>query len=231
MTHFNIKIVSDPVCPFCYLGKKRLDKGIELYKKVYPDGKHDTFTISWSAFYLDPTSPKVGIPLMERMKQRFGGDLDRLNMIREGLRRKGLQDGIKFCDDSKIGNTRNAHRLIQLAKTKGNETENRVVMELFQSYFEDSGDITSLEMLTEAAVRGGLDREETSGWLKSDRGGPEVDKEVEVAYAKGIHGVPNFTIQEKYEVSGAQDPQDFFDVIVAAKEAKAPSSLESEICS
>ncbi|KAI1869724.1 uncharacterized protein JN550_005705 [Neoarthrinium moseri] len=229
MTHFKIKVISDPVCPFCYLGKKRLDKGIELYKKVYPGGKDDTFSVSWSAFYLDPEAPKTGIPLTQRMEQRFGKD--RLPMMREALRKQGLQDGIKFCTDSKIGNTRNAHRLIQLAKAKGNETENKVVMELFKSYFEENGDITSFDMLADAAAKAGVDRGEAKTWLESDKGGKEVDGEVAEAYAKGIHGVPNFTIQGAYEVDGAQDPKDFFDVLVAAKEGKSSASFDSGVCS
>ncbi|KAH6658051.1 DSBA-like thioredoxin domain-containing protein, partial [Truncatella angustata] len=216
MTHFDITIISDPVCPFCYLGKKRLDKGIELYRKVYPGGKDDTFNISWSAFYLDPTAPQVGIPLMERMEQRFGRE--KLPMIREALRKQGLQDGINFSTESKIGNTRNAHRLIQLAKTKGNEIENRVAMELFKAYFEDGGDITSFQTLTDAAVKAGMDRDRTKDWLDSGKGGEAVDKEVEEANAKGLSGVPQFTIQGKWQVDGAQDPRDFFDAIVAARE-------------
>jgi predicted DsbA family dithiol-disulfide isomerase len=197
---------------------------------VYPGGKEDTFTISWSAFYLDPESPKVGIPLQERMKQRFGNDEAKLAMIQAGLKRKGLQDGINFCTDSKVGNTRDAHRLIQLAKTKGNGTENKVVMELFKGYFEENGDITSFDTLTKAAVKANLDGAEVKSWLESDQGGEEVDREVDEANAKGIHGVPNFTIQGKYEVDGAQDPKDFFEVIVAAKEGKSANSFDSGFC-
>lgn len=206
-----------------------MDRGIELYRKVYPDGKNDTFSISWSAFYLDPEAPEIGIPLLERIEQRFGKD--RLLQIREALRKQGLQDGVNFSTESRIGNTRNAHRLIQLAKTKGNDTENRVVMELFKGYFEEGGDITSFDTLTEAAVRAGLTEIEAREWLESGKGGEAVDEEVKHAYARGIHGVPNFTIQENWAVDGAQDPKDFFDIIVAAKEGRSVSSSESGLCS
>lgn len=151
-------------------------------------------------------------------------------MLQAGLQKQGLADGVKFSLDSKIGNTRNAHRLIQLGKTKGNETENRVVLELFKSYFEESGDITSFDMLIDAAAKAGVDREEAKTWLEGDAGGETVDEEVEQAYAKGIQGVPNFTIQGKYVLGGAQDPSDFCDVIIAAKEGKLSDSLQSEIC-
>ncbi|ETS75397.1 hypothetical protein PFICI_12341 [Pestalotiopsis fici W106-1] len=228
MKQFNINIISDPICPFCYLGKKRLDKGIELYRKVYPGGKDDTFNITWSAFYLDPDLPQVGVPLAGHMERKFGKD--RVPAVRERLRKHGLQDGINFNPDSKIGHTRNAHRLIQFAKTKGNESENRVVLELFKAYFEDGGDITSFDLLTDAAVRAGLDRVEAREWLQSDRGGTEVDKEVAEANALGIHGVPNFTIQGKWKVDGAQDPQDFMEAIVAAKEGRSMSSVDGNTC-
>lgn len=229
MTQFNINIISDPVCPFCYLGKKRLDKGIELYRKVYPGGKNDTFNISWSAFYLDPELPQVGTPLAGHMERKFGKD--RVPAVRERLRKHGLQDGINFNPDSKIGHTRNAHRLIQFAKTMGNEAENRVVMELFHAYFEEGGDITSFDLLTDVAVKAGFDRAEASDWLRSDQGGKEVDQEVEAANALGIHGVPNFTIQGDWKVDGAQDPQDFMEAIVAAKEGKAAATVDAMTCS
>ncbi|KAI1344419.1 DSBA-like thioredoxin domain-containing protein [Xylariaceae sp. FL0016] len=216
MTNFQIKIVSDTVCPWCYVGKKRLDRAIELYRKVYPGGSDDTFTISWYPFYLDPTSPKVGMPLMERMAQRFG--MDRVEGMQQRLTTIGREEGINFSFSSRIGNTRDSHRLIQLGKTKGAGVENRVVLELFKSYFEGNGDITSHEMLLAAAQKAGLQGAEVQDWLETGKGGAEVDKEVEEAYALGIHGVPNFTIQGKHVVDGAQDVQVFLQEFARIKE-------------
>ncbi|ORY58711.1 DSBA-like thioredoxin domain-containing protein [Pseudomassariella vexata] len=218
MTNFNIKIISDTVCPWCYVGKKKLDKAIELYRKVYPGGKDDTFTISWYPFYLDPTSPKVGIPVNERMAQRFGAD--RLPAMQARLKSIGEQEGINFRNAGKIGNTRDSHRLIQLGKTKGNEMENRVVLELFKSYFEGTGDITSHAMLIEAAEKAGLDKQETKTWLEEGKGGEQVDAEVQEAYRRDIHGVPHFTIQDKYEVDGAQDPDAFIEAFASVRKGK-----------
>ncbi|KAI0380461.1 DSBA oxidoreductase [Hypomontagnella monticulosa] len=218
MTNINIKIVSDTVCPWCYIGKKRLDKAIDLYRKVYPDGKDDTFTVTWAPFYLDPTSPKVGIPLTERMIQRFGAE--RLAAMQQRLTLMGREEGINFGFGGKIGNTRDSHRLIQLGKTKGNDVENRVVLELFKSYFENDGDITPHDTLIAAAEKAGVDRAEAKDWLETGKGGKEVDEEVEEAYAKDIHGVPHFTIQGKYDVGGAQDPSAFLEAFASAKEGK-----------
>lgn len=185
---------------------------------MYPAGKDDTFTIHWAPFYLDPSSPKVGVPITERMVQRVGPA--RLEAMQQRLALMGREEGIKFGFSGKVGNTRDSHRLIQLGKTKGEEVENRVVLELFKRFFEGDGDITSHDMLTEAAVEAGLDKAEVKDWLDSDKGGYEVDQEVQEAYAKDIHGVPHFTIQGKYEVDGAQDAQAFLQAFANAREGK-----------
>ncbi|KAI1453903.1 DSBA oxidoreductase [Annulohypoxylon moriforme] len=218
MTNINIKIVSDTVCPWCYIGKKRVDKAIDLYRKVYPNAKDDTFTITWSPFYLDPTSPKVGVPITERMVQRFGPE--RLAALQQRLTTLGREEGINFGFRGKVGNTRDSHRLIQLGKTKGNEVENKVVLELFKSYFESDGDITSHDTLIAAAEKAGLDKTEVKDWLDTGKGGKEVDEEVQEAVAKDIHGVPHFTVQGKYEVDGAQDAQAFLEAFASVKEGK-----------
>ncbi|KAI0599717.1 DSBA-like thioredoxin domain-containing protein [Biscogniauxia sp. FL1348] len=222
MTNFTIKIISDTVCPWCYVGKKRLDRAIDLYRKVYPGGKDDTFTISWSAFYLDPTSPRVGIPVLERMAERFG--TDRLQAIHQRLTAIGREEGIAFRFAGRIGNTRDSHRLIQLGKTKGHEVENRVVLELFQAYFEGDGDITSHDTLVAAGEKAGLRAAEVREWLTSGKGGTEVDAEVLEANIRGIHGVPNFIIQGTHVVDGAQDSQVFMAEFAKIKEAETGMS-------
>ncbi|KAF3357633.1 hypothetical protein VdG1_05736 [Verticillium dahliae VDG1] len=99
MTNFNIKIISDNVCPWCYVGKSRLDKAIALYQKTVPAGKDDTFTVTWSPFYLDPTSPKQGVPLRERMAQRFGpGRFDAIkDMLVQAAVKGGLEAGEAYA--------------------------------------------------------------------------------------------------------------------------------------
>jgi predicted DsbA family dithiol-disulfide isomerase len=87
--------------------------------------------------------------------------------------------------------------------------QTRVIEELFADYFENEKDITSQEMLLDAATKAGLDAMEAKDWLDSGKGGPEVDKEVQEAYAQNIHGVPNFTINDQFEIGGAQEPAAF----------------------
>ncbi|KAI1421234.1 DSBA-like thioredoxin domain-containing protein [Xylaria sp. FL1777] len=217
MTNFNIKIVSDTVCPWCFIGKRRLDRAIELHRKTYPAGRDDTFTVTWAPFYLDPTSPTVGVPVKERLAEKFGRD--RVDMMEQRLNTIGKQEGIDFAFAGRIGNTRDSHRLIQLGKTKGIEVENRVVTELFKSYFEGDGDITSHATLIAAAEKAGLASSEVKEWLETGKGGAEVDKEVNEAYANGVTGVPNITIQGTHNIGGAQDPEVFLAAFAEIKEA------------
>lgn len=212
----------------CYVGKRRLDRAIDLYRAAFPAGRDDVFTISWHPFYLDPTAPAASIPLRERLSQRFGPDAWRAMTQRLAL--VGREEGIGFSFDSRTGNTRDSHRLIQLGKAKGNDVENRVVAELFRLYFEQNGDITSRETLLQAAEGAGLDRAEAGDWLDGGKGGPEVDAEVDEAYAKGIHGVPNFTINGKYTIDGAQDPQAFLEQFVRVKAGENPQGATGAAC-
>ncbi|EEP82024.1 conserved hypothetical protein [Uncinocarpus reesii 1704] len=212
-------VVSDTVCPWCYVGKKRLEKGIELYRAAHPES-NDTFSISWSPFYLHPNAPNPGIDKQEYYNQRFGPE--RARMMHARAAQAGLAEGIRFKFGGRTGNTRDSHRLIQLGKTKGEATQTRVVEELFASYFENEGDITSHHALTQAGVKAGLDEAEVKAWLESDQGGAEVDSEVRSAQRSFISGVPNFTIQGKYQLGGAENAEAFVDIFEAVKKAEGP---------
>lgn len=215
MTKFNIDIVSDTVCQWCYVGKKKLERGISLYNSKHPDSQ-DTFVTNWAPFYLNPQASKVGIDKREFFKTKFGEQ--KAGIIDERLATVGKDVGINFASGGKTGNTRDSHRLIQLGKTKGPEMQTRVVQELFTSYFEKEGDITSHEMLQEAGVKAGLSEEEVKSWLTTDKGGKEVDREVMDAQMRAVSGVPNFVFQDKYEIGGAQDPEAFVSAFEKIKE-------------
>ncbi|KAI2624523.1 DSBA oxidoreductase [Xylaria nigripes] len=130
-----------PMAKFsCYIGKRRLDRAIELYRKTYPASQNDNFTITWASFYLDPTSPAVDVPIKDDMIQKFG--YERVEMILPTLTSIAREEGINFT----------------LGKSKGNNVEKRIVAELFKSYFENGGDITAHSMLLEAAEGAGLAR-------------------------------------------------------------------------
>lgn len=138
----------------------------------------------------------------------------------ERLSAVGKKDaGIDFKFGGKTGNTRDSHRLVELGRRKGGaEVQNRVVEELFRSYFEEEGDITSRDVLRDAGVKAGLDGAEVEDWLAGDGGGDEVDREVAEAQRRGVSGVPNFVLQDRYEIGGAQDAEAFVKVFERVKE-------------
>lgn len=216
MTHFQIEIVSDTVCPWCYVGKQRLEKGIAKYKAAHPDTK-DTFSTTWLPFYLNPDSPKTGVDKRKYYFSKFGEQRSR--MMFDRLTSLGKEDGISFKFGGKTGNTRDSHRLIQLGKTKSSEMQTKVVEALFISYFEKEEDITSQAVLLSAGLQAGLPEAEVKEWLSSDRGGPQVDREVLDAQSRAISGVPHFTIQGRYELGGAQEPEAFLEIFERIRSA------------
>ncbi|KAI0420439.1 putative thioredoxin [Xylaria grammica] len=242
MTNFTIDITSDPVCIWCYIGRKRLDKAIALYKKIYPNGRHDTFTVNWKAYYLDPSAPTRGIPIAERMLQKVTSskagrdptseDKALAQHLTERLASLGRQEGITISGRGKIGNTRSAHRAIAFSKTQPVPAEecsqdapessvasvqDRFVMALFAAYFEGAADITSHEDLAGVAESIGLSRTGMLEWLDSGKGGEEVDEQDRIAKDTGLKGVPHFTVQGR-KVDGSRDVQDFLELLVKVKE-------------
>ncbi|KAK8136024.1 DSBA-like thioredoxin domain-containing protein [Apiospora sp. TS-2023a] len=234
MTNFTIDITSDPVCPWCYMGKIRLERAISLYQKVYPGGRHDTFRVVWHAFYLEPDAPAdtPGVSWAERHAQKFGSrgdgeDEARGRHLREQLAAKGRQHGIELSFWGKIGSTRDAHRLIALAGRRekeegtdeGTGLQDRVVMQLFRDFFEGEADITSRSMLADVAEQAGMGRRaDVLAWLESGEGGSEVDEEARWAREEGqMKGVPRFVVQGKHVIDGAQDEQAFMEAFVKVK--------------
>jgi len=141
----------------------------------------------------------------------------RSKQVQANLGQAGAADGISFKWGGKTGPTRDSHRLVQLGKKKSPQVQTRIIEELFAAYFENEKDITSQDVLIEAAVNAGLEKGEVKSWLENGSGGPEVDSEVQDAYEEGISGVPNFKINDKFEVSGAQEPAAFLQLFERLK--------------
>nr|POE74347.1 uncharacterized protein ywbo [Quercus suber] len=180
MTAYNIDIVSDTVCPWCYVGKNRLDAAIAQHKASNPA---DSFTTKWHPFYLNPQAPK-SVDKQAYYEQKFGAE--RTKVMQAHLARLGKQAGINFAFGGKTGNTRDSHRLIQLGLSKGEEVQTKVVEQLFNAYFEEEEDITTPAVLIKRGVAAGLDEAEVKDWMESDKGGAEVDREWEQAQKKFI---------------------------------------------
>jgi predicted DsbA family dithiol-disulfide isomerase len=157
----------------------------------------------------------AGIEKATLYKAKFGED--RAAMIFNRVAQAGAEVGIKFSFRGKTGNTRISHRLVQLGKSKSPEVQTRIIEELFEAYFEKEQDLTSLEVLKRAGINAGIDEKEVMDWLNSNMGGKQVDEEVMEARMEKITGVPNYTVNGRYEVGGAQDPQVFLSLFEKIK--------------
>lgn len=152
---------------------------------------------------------------------KFGGS--NLQALLGRLRAVGAGEGINFAFGGNTGSTRDSHRVIyQVGKHYGGEKQTLVAKGLFKSYFEQEGNVTDKKVLLQAAVGSGagLSEKEVKGWLDSDVGGAEVDREAQEASANWIQGVPHFLIQGVYPVEGAEDPGQFLRVFKAVKNAE-----------
>ncbi|KAK5008241.1 hypothetical protein LTR28_004251 [Elasticomyces elasticus] len=218
MTKFEINIVSDTVCPWCYVGKKRLERAIAQRQSTHPE---DAFSTTWSPFYLNPDAPTTAVDKRAYYASKYGAA--RAKMMHAHMAALGKKEGIEFSFGGRIGNTRASHRLIQLGKTKGERAQTRVVEELFASYFEKEEDITRRDVLAAAGARAGLDEREVADWLDSGKGGDQVDRDVAHAQKHLVTGVPSFTIQGCYHVHGAEEPAAFLRIFqqIAAVEARS----------
>ncbi|KAK2753698.1 hypothetical protein FQN55_000061 [Onygenales sp. PD_40] len=219
MPNIHITIVSDTVCPWCYIGKKRLERAISLYHAAHPSTTPtDTFTTDWRPFYLNPDPTRLGVDKTANMVARFGAE--RTHMIQSRLAAAGAAEGISFKFGGKTGYTRDSHRVIQLGKERGGgRLQTRVVEELFKAYFENERDISDRGVLVEAAVGAGLEEGDVRGWLEGEGGGETVDREVRESVRRGISGVPYFMVQGGHRVEGAEGPEAFLEVFERVRAA------------
>ncbi|KAJ3531400.1 hypothetical protein NM208_g8895 [Fusarium decemcellulare] len=215
MTTLTVKAIFDPVCPWCYIGAVRLLRAVDYYKETVSSS--DIINLSWHSYQIDPHA--VTQPLLDKMASKFGSA--QVPRMHEQLRDLGRTDGIDFSFDSTVGDTRDAHRLVQLAKQKGQgdkgQTETKLVMEMMKMYFEQGGDITSVKDLGFAAQRAGIKRDEAIAWLVGGGGGEEVDRDIEEAQKLGIRGVPWYEFNGQSVVKGAIDESAFLKELISAR--------------
>ena len=161
-----VDIVSDTICPWCYIGKRRFERALDL------SGRND-IAISWRPFQLNPDMPPEGMTRDDYVRAKFGGG-DRPRQIYQAIAESGREAGIEF-QFSKIRRTPNtvlSHRLIYWSAKQ--ERQDEVVASLFKAYFEDGLDLGDLDILVECAARVGLDREAAAEFLQSDEGRQEI---------------------------------------------------------
>jgi len=207
-----IDIVSDVVCPWCWLGKKRLEAAL--------DQSGLEAEITWRPYELDPAVPDAGLPYKDYMKAKFGGGPDdRFTAMREHLEAAAPDAGITFRFDALTvrPNTLDAHRLIRWAQGQGRG--DAVVEALFRAYFDELRDIGDAGVLADIGQSAGLDRAILDKMLASDRDRGAVREEEDYFRSLGVSGVPTFIFEGTHGVSGAQEPEVLADVMKKAQRA------------
>ena len=197
----SIEIYSDVVCPWCYVGKRRLERALSQLPAV------PVQTI-WRPFELNPTMPKEGMDRAAYLEAKFGS-VDAFQHLEEHVVAAGVSAGIAFAFERivRTPNTFLAHRLIWYAGQQGRQDE--IVDALFSGYFEEGADIGSPSVLAELAASAGL---KATSFLAADEGAAEVKAEEAAGHRLGIRAVPYFVLNNSYGISGAQP----VDVLAAA---------------
>jgi predicted DsbA family dithiol-disulfide isomerase len=194
-----VDVVSDVVCPWCYLGKRRLEAAARLVPEI-------PLRIRWRPFQLDPTIPPEGIPRADYVRRKFGSPeaLDRPNAQ---LAKAGAEVGIPYAFDkiARSPNTIDAHRLIRWAAEAGRE--DAMVERLFRLYFVEGADVGDRNVLARAAADVGMDATTVAADLANGRDRDEVQAEINAASAAGVTGVPCFIFDRRAAVMGAQAPE------------------------
>lgn len=201
-----IEVYSDVVCPWCYIGKRRLEQALDTVK-----GRNQARVI-WHPFQLNPTMPQAGMDRRVYLEAKFGGPGE-LKAIQDRVATVGVSAGIDFAFSriERTPNTFDAHRLIWFARQYGRQDE--VVEELFHGYFTEGLHVGQAEMLVALAVRAGLDGENVGRLLQADEGVDAVRQEEARGHQLGIRGVPYFLLNGKTAVSGAQPVETFVSAI------------------
>jgi predicted DsbA family dithiol-disulfide isomerase len=199
-----VDVISDVICPWCYIGKRRLEWAIAAF-----EGQQ--VRVRWLPYQLNQSMPKEGIGRKEYRIRKFGS-WERSLELDARVIAVGETEGIHFDFDriDRTPNTVDAHRLIWLADQQG--CQNAVVEALFVAYFTDGRDFTDRQTLIDVVAQAGLDRYRADAMLNSNEGMDEFKEAEELSRRHQVSGVPFFIINDEVTVSGAQQP----DVFLAA---------------
>jgi len=207
-----IDIVSDAICPWCYIGKRRLEKALSLAPQT-------DLQIGWRPFQLNPEMPREGIDRKEYLRAKFGDP----NKTYAHVAAAGREAGIDFQFDKiqRTPNTILAHRLIRFSARQ--QKQDAVVEALFRAYFLEGKDIGDVETLVAVAASQGV---EAAEYLVSSEDDDTIRQEDAFARQIGIQGVPCFIIDRQYAVSGAQPPEAFLEIFELAKKGESAEAPE-----
>ncbi len=200
-----IDVVSDVVCPWCFIGKHRLEKALALKPGIAVE-------VHYRPYFLNDWIPREGISREQYLTTKFGSP-ERYKDIAKRVGAAAAEEGLVY-DSTKMKsqpNTLDCHRLIRWAEAIGKSAEMK--QKLMDFYFTDGADLTQADTLVKAAAEVGLDADEVRAALASDKDVEQIEREAESAKEAGIQGVPCFIFGGKFAVSGAQAPEDLAEAI------------------
>ncbi|WBB84726.1 DsbA family oxidoreductase [Micromonospora sp. WMMC264] len=209
----DIEIYADVVCPWCWIGKRRLEQALESY-----DGE---VNVRFRPFQLDPTPVTEPKPLLEALGDKFGGR-DKAEGMAAHVTGVAAGAGLDLRFDRAVAaNTFDAHRLVRFAAERGRSAE--MVERLYRAHFHDGIDVGSIDALVKLAGEAGLDETAAREYLESNLGRREVAADLSAAHQLGVSSVPTFVLAGKYAVTGAQEPETLLAALreVAQREAAA----------
>src|ERR1700682_4729633 len=216
-----VDVISDVICPWCYIGKRRLEKAIAARR-----GQRDV-RVRWNPFQLNPHIPKEGMNRKEYRTAKFGS-WERSLALDAQVAAAGRAEGILF-DYAKVmrtPNTLDAHRLIGLADTEG--MQDAVVEAIFQAYFVEGRDISQTTVLLDVVAEAGLERGRAEALLSGDEGLAAIRAAEEQARRSGVQGVPFFLINNTVALSGARETSAFLDAFEQA--GAEPTTSDEGVC-
>lgn len=192
-----IEIYSDIVCPWCYIGERRLERALA----ALPPGER--IDVVFRPYQLDPDAPQTAVPLGEYLERRFGR---RTEGMLGAVTQAAESEGITLAWDRALSaNTRNAHRLLQWSVGEGGlDIQRKLAARLFALHFTDGGNVGDIDALAAAAASVGLDHDRARAYLSSDEGVRKLEAELDKARELGIASVPTFVIDGRLAVQGAQ---------------------------
>jgi len=210
-----VDVVSDVMCPWCYIGKRRLEAAAAASPDI-------ALEVRWRPFQLDATIPEGGMDRRLYLERKFGGP-EVVERVYAPVRAAGEAESIPFAFDRirRSPNTLNAHRLIRWAGQAGLQDE--MVERLFRLYFLEGGDLTDMAVLARAATEAGMERALVERLLAGEADIAEVRAEIDEAQRMGVTGVPTFIIAGRYAVVGAQ-PAEVLSGAIARARAEEPAA-------
>jgi predicted DsbA family dithiol-disulfide isomerase len=211
-----IDIWSDVVCPFCYIGKRNLERALAGF------AHRDDVAITWRSFQLDPSAPAhTGEKVAAMLARKYGMSIEQAEESNRQMTANAARAGLEFhLDRARSGNTRPAHRLIHFAAEHG--LQDAAKERLLRAYFTDGEPIGDPATLIRLGTEIGLPEDEVRDVVASERFGDAVDADIAKAHAYGLQGVPFFVFDDRFAVSGAQPVEVFTQALTQAWAAEHP---------